>query len=170
MFGGDCGFAGIPGIVIGGMGRIGKERWVAMQDGTMTEQICVAQDLAVNGDREGAFTIYNALWDEASRNENQYELCVIAHFMAHAQTEAERQREWHLRSLQAADQVGDERIQGFYPSLYANLGEVNLRLGNIREAREYTDKARACEYMLLDDGYGRMVRGLIERLVGNVGE
>jgi len=81
-------------------------------------------------------------------------MSTIAHFMAHAHTDAAMQRDWHLRSLQAADAVGDERVHGFYPSLYANLGEVNLRLGNLAQVREYTNKAREVAYMLSDDGYG----------------
>ena len=66
--------------------------------------------------------------------------------------------------LHAADTVGDERVRPFYPSLYANIGEVYLRLGNLAQARKYIAKARETEHILQDDGYGRMIRSLIVRV------
>ena len=143
---------------------------MVMEDSAMIERISRGQDLMSHGDREGACTLYNTLWEEATRDENQYQLCVIAHFMAHAHTDAVMQRDWHLRSLRAADLVGDERVRGYYPSLYANLGEVHLRLGDLAQAWEYTNKAREVAYLLPDDGYGRLIRSLIERLVEAIGK
>ncbi len=102
-----------------------------MEESVMIEKIGRAQDLAANGDRDGARTLYADMWAEATRAENQYQACVVAHFMAHAHIMTPGAADWHLRALHAADAVGDERVLGFYPSLYANLGEVNLRLGNL---------------------------------------
>jgi hypothetical protein len=89
--------------------------------------------------------------------------------MAHAQVDPSAQLVWHLRALNAADAVGDERVRAFYPSLYANLGEVNLRLGNQAEARRWIARARETAPILPDDGYGRMIRSLIERVERAVG-
>src|SRR5438309_2991335 len=129
----------------------------------MIDKIGRAQNLAANGDREGARALYDALWVEATRAGDQYQACVVAHFMAHAHVEPEAQLDWHLRALQAADAVRDERVRAFYPSLYANLGDVYLRLGNLTLAQEHINKAREIEHVLPDDGYGRMVRSLIVR-------
>ncbi|MEO8954255.1 MAG: hypothetical protein ACR2H5_14680 [Ktedonobacteraceae bacterium] len=135
-----------------------------MEEPVMIEKIGHAQDLAANGDRDGARTLYANMWAEATRAEDQYQACVVAHFMAHAHVEPEAQRDWHLRALHAADAVGDERVRGFYPSLYANLGEVNLRLGNLTQAREYISRANEVQQVLPDDGYGRLIRSLIVRV------
>lgn len=135
-----------------------------MEESVMMEKIGRAQDLAANDDRDGARTLYSDMWAEATHAEDQYQACVVAHFMAHAHVDPEAQRDWHLRALHAADAVGDERVRGFYPSLYANLGEVNLRLGNLAQAREYISRANEVQQVLPDDGYGRLIRSLIVRV------
>ena len=135
-----------------------------MEDSVMIDTIGQAQDLVASGDHEGARALYDALWVEAIRAEDQYQACVVAHFLAHAHIEPDAQLDWHLRALQAADNMGDERVRAFYPSLHANLGDVYLRLGNLTRAQEHIDKARETEHILPDDGYGRLVRSLIIRL------
>ena len=135
-----------------------------MEESVLIEKISCAQDLAANGDRDGACILYADMWAEAIRAEDQYQACVVAHFMAHAHVEPEAQLDWHLRALHAADAVGIERVRGFYPSLYANLGEVNLRLGNLAQAREYIKRAEKIQQVLPDDGYGRLIRSLIVRV------
>lgn len=141
-----------------------------MEDDVMTDKVCHAQELVSYGDREGACTLYIDLWDEAVRTENQYQACIVAHFMAHAHVEPEEQFDWHLRALHAAEAVDDERVNTFYPSLYANLGEVSLRLGNLAQARIYITRASETEHVLQDDGYGRMLRSLIMRVTQAVEE
>ena len=136
-----------------------------MEDNVLIEKICQAQELVSYEDREGACTLYADLWAEAMRTENQYQACIVAHFMAHAHVEPEEQFNWHLRALQAADAIGDERVSTFYPSLYANLGEVSLRLGNLAQAQMYIARASETEHALEDDGYGRMLRSLIMRVM-----
>ncbi|HLQ30528.1 MAG TPA: hypothetical protein VK140_14950 [Ktedonobacteraceae bacterium] len=86
-----------------------------MEDSAMIEKIGRAQDLAANGDGDGARALYTELWDEATGSGNQYQACAVAHFMAHAHVEPKSQLDWHLRALHAADAVGDERIRAFYP-------------------------------------------------------
>lgn len=114
--------------------------------------------------REAARPLYDALWATANRDGDQYRRCVVAHFMAHAQVEPEALLVWHLRALHAADAVGDERVTTFYPSLYANIADVYLRLGNLAQAQHAIDKARAVAPILEDNGYGRMIGGLIARV------
>src|SRR5437660_8146431 len=139
-----------------------------MEDSAMIDKIGRAQNLAASGDHEGARALYGALWVEATRAGDQYQACVVAHFLAHAHIEPEAQLDWHLRALQAANAVGDERVRAFYPSLHANLGDVYLRLGNLTQAQEHIDKALEFERVLPDDGYGRMIRSLIVRLTQTI--
>lgn len=136
-------------------------------DTWLTEQIVRAQAREVRGDREGARAVYAELWDAALHTPDQYRACVVAHFMAHAQSEPEAQLVWHLRALRAADAAlasGDERVRSFYPSLHANLGDVYLRQGDRTSARQHIQWAQVVQNTLSDDAYGHTVRALIVRL------
>ncbi len=134
------------------------------ENDALTDGIGRAQALAFSGDQDGARALYEGLWTEAARAADGYQVCVVAHFMAHAQVEPEAQLDWHLRALWSAEAVDDERVRAFYPSLYANVAEVYLRLGNLTQAREHIDKAREIVHVLPDDHYGRMIRSLIVRV------
>ncbi|MGZ3663318.1 MAG: tetratricopeptide repeat protein [Ktedonobacterales bacterium] len=131
-----------------------------MDDTSFIEAINHAQGLG----REAARPVYEELWESATRAHDQYHCCIVAHFMAHAQVEAEAQRAWHLRALHAADAAHDERVTSFYPSLYGNLADTYLRLGDLAQAQHYIEKARATASILQDDGYGRMIHRLIARV------
>jgi hypothetical protein len=63
---------------------------------------------------------------------------------------------WRMRST--------SRRASFYPSLYANVAEVYLRLGNVAEARRYCAHAAAVADRLPGDTYGYIIRGLIARI------
>jgi hypothetical protein len=130
----------------------------------MMDRLARAQALAVQGHREEARALYAALYAEALGSGDPYWACVAAHFLAHMQGTAEAQRDWHLRALQAADAVGDERVRAFYPSLHANLAEVYLRLNDSAQARAHLAQARAAAECLPDGGADPSVGLLIERV------
>lgn len=80
---------------------------------------------------------------------------------------------WDLRALEAADLVTDDRaaaagvtgpVAGFYPSLHLNLGECYRKLGDLDRARQHLQQGQAAVGALGDDGYGRMVKGGLDRL------
>jgi hypothetical protein len=123
----------------------------------MIDTIGRAQDLAASGDREGARALYDAFWAEAARAGDQYQACVVAHFLAHAHIEPEAQLDWHLRALQGANAVGNERVRAFYPSLHANLGDVYLRLGNLTRSTStrHARPSRSCRTTATDAWSGR---------------
>jgi len=131
-----------------------------MDDMSFIEAINHAQGLG----REAARPFYEGLWETAIRSDDQYHRCIVAHYMAHAQGEAETQLAWHLRALHAADAVHDERVRAFYPSLYGNVADAYLRIGDLAQAQCYIEKASAAASILQDDGYGRMIQGLIARV------
>jgi hypothetical protein len=133
-------------------------------------QLGLAQARMVQGDRAGARALYEALWAQADQQPDRYAACVVAHFLAHIHTDAETQREWHLRALQAADAVADARVRTFYPSLHANLAEVYLRLRQPAPARQHLAHARAALARLPDDGYDESVHLLIARVAQNLEE
>ena len=131
----------------------------------MMETLGQAHALMAQGNREGAYALYQRLWTEATTTQDHYGACIAAHFLAHAHVEPELQLEWHVRALRAADAAGDERVRTFYPSLHGNLADVYLRLGDRVRARQHLELARASEPILQDNGSWHIViQGLIARL------
>ncbi|MBA2682221.1 MAG: hypothetical protein H0U76_27995 [Ktedonobacteraceae bacterium] len=128
------------------------------------EAVDQAQKLLIAGKVEQAHAVYAAAWDDAATRNDHYQACIVAHFMAHAQATPAAQLLWHGRALAAATASSDERVQAFFPSLYANLAEANLRLGDVARARLYVGHAAACAHRLPDDTYGWLIRSLIRRV------
>lgn len=139
-----------------------------MDDPTIADEITTGHALQLAGDRAAAQAHFAAIWAAAMQAGDAYRACIAAHFLAHAHTTAEAQRDWHERALRAAEAAtadGDARVLDCFPSLYANLAEVALRLGEQARARGYLDQARASAAVLGDDSYGHMIGGLIDRLM-----
>ncbi|MEP7036220.1 MAG: hypothetical protein ABI934_11580 [Actinomycetota bacterium] len=93
--------------------------------------------------------------------------------MADVQDDVHVELVWDLRALEAADLLTDERVAqagamspvaAFYPSLHLNLGECYRKLGNLDLARENLERGHAAVGSLGDDGYGRMIKGGLDRL------
>ncbi|MEU6799351.1 hypothetical protein ABZ907_47355 [Nonomuraea wenchangensis] len=61
-------------------------------------------------------------------------------------------------------------MTGLYPSLHLDLTECCRKLGDLDRAREHLRQARAEIGRLGDDGYGRLIRGGLERLEEQLGE
>ncbi len=138
------------------------------EDSNLIDHVVRAQALVMEGDRAGAQTLLEGLWTTAIQAGDHYGACIAAHFLAHAHADPTLQRDWHLRALEAADAVAGARVQGFYPSLYANLAEVYLRLGEPGRSRTYIDRAQAVASLLPEDSYGRMIRSLIDRIISEL--
>jgi hypothetical protein len=83
---------------------------------------------------EDARTLYEQAWDA---RQDDYDACMAAHYLARFQDTAEESFRWNQLALQHAISVGDERVKGFYPSLYLNLGPSYEVLGNQLEAQRY---------------------------------
>lgn len=94
---------------------------------------------------------------------DDYDASIAAHFLARHQKTPEETLKWNKESLYRANAVNDERISGFYPSLYLNLGYSFEVLGEIDEARHYYDLAAEHAADLPDTPYGAVVRNGIER-------
>jgi hypothetical protein len=109
-----------------------------------------------------ALELFMRAWS-ASRDD--YDACVAAHYVARHQEGPEATLRWNQEALTRADMVGDERVHGFYPSLYLNMGHSHEVLGNIDEARRYYTMAAAASGTLPDGRYGDVVAtGIAEGL------
>lgn len=83
---------------------------------------------------DDARRLYLEAWAAST---DDYEACVAAHYLARFQDTPEETLRWNQEALTRAENVGDERVRGFYPSLYVNLGRSHEALGNQRAADHY---------------------------------
>ncbi len=119
-------------------------------------QLCVeGMQAEGEGKPEHARDLFMQAWRAA---QDDFDACVAAHYLARHQESPEETLRWNQESLKRAEAVGDERVQGFYPSLYLNMGWSYEQLGDHAEARRYY--LLSCERfgILADDRYGDIVR------------
>ena len=108
-----------------------------------------------DGQPDVARALFAQAWEAA---QDDFEASIAAHFLARHQDTAEDTLRWNQESLTRADAVADERVEGFYPSLYLNLGHSYEVLGDLKEASKYYDLAAAKTTVLADDRYGGIVQ------------
>jgi hypothetical protein len=94
---------------------------------------------------------------------DDYEASIAAHFVARHQATPEETLRWNQEALARAEAVDDERVRGFYPSLYLNLGHSHEQLGEMDEARRFYALAAAAATSLPEGPYGATVRDGIAR-------
>ena len=113
---------------------------------------------------EGRFDDARALFAQAwEASADHYDACVAAHFLARHQPTPEETLRWNQEALRRAELVGDDRVRGFHPSLYLNLGHSHERLGDHAEARRFYELAAAHTAELGGDRYGDTTRDAIAR-------
>jgi hypothetical protein len=81
--------------------------------------------------------------------------------VARHQATVEDELEWNSRALERANLVDDERVQGFYPSLYLNLAHSLEKMGRTGEACELYGTAAARLEGQPDSPYTQLVRSRI---------
>ena len=116
-----------------------------------------AEGMMVEGQGYGdqARELFAQAW---AQSKDDVEACIAAHYLARHQGSAEQTLYWNREALRRADSSGDDRVRGYYPSLYLNLGRSYELMGDVAAARRYYDLAAASAADLPDDGYSAMVR------------
>jgi hypothetical protein len=107
------------------------------------------------GRHEEALRLFMLAWDQSK---DAFERAIAAHYVARHQPTPERALHWNQESLTNADAVGDDRVEGFYPSLYLNMGKSHEDLGNLKDAGRFYALAADRIGCLPEDRYGDMVR------------
>jgi tetratricopeptide (TPR) repeat protein len=107
-----------------------------------------------------ALKAFGQAWDMAT---DDFEASIAAHYVARHQESAAEALRWNQISLDRARQVKDDRVRGFYPSLYLNMGYAHEKLGNLEEARHFYELAQGAFEVLSDDRYGDVVRDAVQR-------
>lgn len=127
-----------------------------------------AEGMQAEGD--GRFDDARALFEQAwAAGQDDFDACVAAHFVARRQETPEQMLEWNRIALERADAVGDERVVGFYPSLYLNMGYSFERLGDLDEARRYYAMGAELLDNVPEGPYKDVLRGGIAEGQGRVG-
>jgi tetratricopeptide (TPR) repeat protein len=118
----------------------------------------------MSAEAEGRVTEAKALFERAwEAAADDYECCIAAHYVARHQDGPEQTLRWNAECLRYAELVGDERVAGFYPSLYLNMGHSHEQLGDLQKAEECYRAAEARLSALPDGAYGDMVRDGVAR-------
>ncbi len=112
------------------------------------------------GRADEAKALYEQAWEAAG---DDYERCIAAHYLARHQNGPEQALHWNAECLRYADRVGDERVTGFYPSLYLNMAHSHEQLGDRQRAEECYHAAEAHFSALPDGPYADMVRDGVAR-------
>ena len=117
------------------------------------------------GRLEDARGLYERAW---TGRKDDFEACVAVHYLARQQPAAEETFRWNKEALERADAAGaagDGRVEGFYSSLYLNMGKSHEDLGDLNQARKCYEKAKD----LPDDGYRNLVKRGSASGLGRVG-
>jgi len=78
--------------------------------------------------------------------------------------------EWNRISLERANAVADDRVTGFYPSLYLNMGYSHEKLNDPDEARRYYRMGEELLGNVPEGPYKEVLKKGIAEGLGRVGE
>ncbi|MDW5266642.1 MULTISPECIES: hypothetical protein [Acidobacteriaceae] len=114
----------------------------------------------MKGELDEASKLFMTAWEQSA---DDFEKCIAAHYVARHQKTASDMLRWNQESLDRANAVDGALVQGFYPSLYLNMGKSHEDLGNREEAKRFYELASAHLNQLSADRYGDIVRDGVVR-------
>ena len=119
-------------------------------------KLCVAgMEAEGRGELEAAHRCFQQAWET---RQDDFEACIAAHYLARHRATPQETHYWNQVALDHAAKVDDDRVQGFYPSLYLNLGWSHEQLGELVTAEHYYTQAIAKLDELPAGPYGDVVR------------
>ena len=137
---------------------------MAIDSNNAVVALCAA-GMAIEGDGPAARRLFQQAWEARS---DDYDASIAAHFLARHQTTIEDRLTWNIRAARHAEAAGDDRARELKASLYLNLADAYLAVGNSREARAIAARASESLDELPVDGYREFVKrgidGLLRRL------
>jgi hypothetical protein len=124
-------------------------------------KLCVEGMKAESEGKPGeARRLFMQAWEQCK---DDYDACIAAHYVARHQSTPEEILRWNQASLDRADAVNDQRVQGFYPSLYLNMAKAHEDLGDREQAKRYYRLADGRMTDLPEGKYREVVRDGISR-------
>ena len=116
---------------------------------------------------EEARQLFLQAWEQSK---DDFDACIAAHYVARHRKSPQEILRWNQESLDRADAVNDERVQGLYLSLYLNMGKAHEDLPNQEETRKYYELAASRLNVLPDGKYSDVVRDGVMRGLQRVGQ
>jgi len=124
-------------------------------------KLCVQGMQAEAEDRlDDARALFTRAWESST---DDLEACIAAHYLARQQDTPEAMLSWNQVALEKAQAAGDERVQGFYPSLYLNLGYSYEQINDPESAGKYYALAAERLSDLQPGAYGDVVQDAVTR-------
>jgi tetratricopeptide (TPR) repeat protein len=127
-------------------------------DNPIVELCLQGMQAEAQGRYADAQQLFARAWESST---DDFEACIAAHYLARQQETPQEMLHWNQTALDCAAAVGDERVRGFYPSLYLNLGFSYETLGDREAARSYYRLAADDLHTLPDTPYASTVRQAI---------
>ena len=138
-----------------------------MIDGdSVVAQLCAA-GMAIDGDAGRASALFRQAWD-ARRDD--YEASIAAHFLARHQPSLDDSLYWNRVAVEHAEAVVDERAKPLLASLYLNLADSYLSLGDLANATIASEQGVAALQFLPADGYRDFVSGGLHRVRARIAQ
>lgn len=110
--------------------------------------------------------LFKRAWEASS---DDYEACIAAHYLARHQETMEQTLHWNEESLRRAKLVAGERVEGFLPSLYLNLGYCHEELGDVEKAGAFYRRAEEHVSAVTSGAYGDVLRDGVARALERLG-
>ncbi len=127
-------------------------------------QLCIA-GMAVDGDPVAAQRLFQQAWDA---RRDAYDASVAAHYLARHQHSAQDSLHWNRIAVDQAEVVADGRANVLFASLYLNLGDSYLALGDLGEAAAAANRGIAALALLPPGEYRAFVAYGLQRLFGRI--
>jgi hypothetical protein len=127
---------------------------------TPTTQLCIA-GMTVDGDAALALPLFEQAWDA---RRDTYDATVAAHFLARHQRSPALTLHWNRVAIAQALMAAPERVAPLLASLYLNMGDSCLTLGDLDEARRAAELGVEALAHLPPGGYRDFVAMGLERL------
>jgi len=110
-----------------------------MDTSSSTIQLCVNGTRAKFEHRnENVYLLCQQAWEARTNN---YEACIATHYVALFQDSSEESLHWNQIVLDRVEAFNDERVRGFYPSLYLCLWKSYAELGDQVNTEKYYNLA-----------------------------
>lgn len=134
-----------------------ESRWARLMEGNQ---------LLLTSRGDEARAIFLKVWDEATANADHFCACAVAHMLGVMEPHPpEWKLRWQRAALEHAELVRDGRVDGWYPSLYINLGKVYRLLDQPAEAIRCYELAEARVKALDASPYVDVIRANIEKVL-----
>ena len=131
-----------------------------MDNDNLVVKLCIE---GMQAEAEGKPDVARKLFEQAwAARQDDFDACVAAHYLARHQQNPQETFNWNKEALSRAEALDDDRVEGFYSSLYLNMGYSYETLGNRVEARRYYEMAADKLNNVPEGGYKEVVRNGIE--------